>query len=187
MTQTPKVDSYGQKELKKAEAQVEKFNEDVKQASESPVNSSVKQEVIIDDLISPDKYFFLKPVKRIKSKEKFNETFRKQYEEASELIFFIAENIEQEGEKICKWTKAFPGIDAEYWEIPVNRIVKGPRYLCEEISACSYNQLMMEDRLTSQDKNMSYYGSLVVSKTKHRLNANEYFPGKQKSHFRISV
>jgi len=55
-----------------------------------------------------------------------------------EYVQFIAENKEIIGETIEIWTRPFGGMPAEFWKVPVNKPVWGPRYLAEQIKRCYY-------------------------------------------------
>lgn len=178
LNKKPEVSSkYAQKELDKAEAQFEKFNDEVKSMTLDRMNAAPKEDSEPQTKISTREAqksdgTWLKPVRRISSKEQFNETYRKAYEFAKEYVKFIAENNEVIGESICQWTKKFPGQDAEYWEVPVNKPVWGPRYLAERIKECTYHRLTMEDRPTSQEGVGTFYGTMAVDKIIHRLDAH---------------
>ena len=111
-------------------------------------------------------------MKSISDKNPFNEKYRKDYEFQKEYVKFIAENKELIGQTIELWTKKFPGQPAEYWEVPVNKPIWGPRYLAERIKECVYHRLRMEEtQITSQAAVGNFYGSMVVDQTINRLDA----------------
>lgn len=178
MTEKPKVNSSGQKELDKAEKQFEQFHDQVKSLTQDRMNEQAKPSDseghnLSQKEIEKSKEIYLKPVRQINSKEKFNEKYRSDYEFAKEFVRFIAENKEITGDKIEMWTKPFAGVDAEYWEIPPNRPVWGPRYLAEQIKKCFYHRLRTEEnKITSADGYGAYYGSLVVDNIVQRLDAH---------------
>jgi hypothetical protein len=183
LNKKPEVSSkYAQKELDKAEAQFEKFNDEVKSMTLDRMNAAPKEESEPQTKMSAKEAqktdaLWLKPVRAITSKEKFNETHRKTYEFAKEYVKFIAENKELGG-MIEMWTKPFPGLDAEYWEVPCNRPVMGPRYLAEQIKKCAYHRLSMDEtRVTGKDGYGSWTGAMVVDNTVQRLDA---FPVSEK-------
>lgn len=177
MSERPKVKSESQKELDKVEKQFETYSDQIKDLTQDRLSSSPKSEYepqtkLSQEEISKSKDIYLKPEKMIGSKEKFNERFREDYNFAKEYVQFIAENKEIIGESIEIWTKPFPGCPAEYYRIPVNKPVWGPRYLAEQISKCSYHRLRSEeDKLVSSDGRATYTGSMVIDQTIQRLNA----------------
>lgn len=114
---------------------------------------------------------YLKPDRNINSKETFNEKYRTDYNFKAEVVPFIAENKEIIGETIELWTKPFAGISAEFWKVPTNKKVWGPRYLAEQISRKGYNRLTMEDRPVSQDGGHTFTGQLVATNRIQRLDA----------------
>jgi hypothetical protein len=174
----PKVSSsYAQKELDKAEAQFDKFNHEVQtmtldRMNEAPKEENEPQAKLSQKQIQKVNAVVLKPMRTIASKEKFNDKFKKEYEFAKERVLFTAENTEIIGETIELWTKKFAGQDAEFWQVPVNTVVDGPRYLAERIKGCVYHRLSMQDRTTSNDGMGTYYGSMAVDKTVQRLDAH---------------
>lgn len=164
------------KEMENAEKQVDAFNESVKDLTLDRMNTAPKQESepqtkLSQREIERSKDLYLKPERTIGSREKFNENYREQYNEAKEYVHFIAENKEIIGEALEIWTKPFAGMPAEFWKIPTNKPVWGPRYLAEQIKRKFYHRLKTEDRVTGTDGTASYYGSMVVDTTVQRLDA----------------
>jgi hypothetical protein len=163
-------------ELQKAEEQFKEFDENVKSLTLDRMNEAPKQEVEPQTKLSSkdlekSKDIYLKPLRSIMSKEKFNEKFRKEYEYAKEYVNFIAENREIIGEDIELWTKPFPGLPAELWKVPTNKPVWGPRHLAEQIKRATYHRLKMTDNLTGVEGGMTYYGTMAVDTTVQRLDA----------------
>src|ERR1700691_1694 len=111
----------------------------VDEANKAPMKEVEPQTKIAQADIEKSKDIYLKPMKAISSKEKFNEKWRDDYNFAKEYVYFIAENHEVIGETIKLWTKKFAGQPAEYWEVPVNKPVWGPRYLAEQIKGANYH------------------------------------------------
>lgn len=183
----PEVTSqFAQKELDKAEAQFEKFSDDVKSLTQDRMNQAPKEEShqqtkISENQAQKEDGIWLKPLKSSRSVEKFNERFRGQYDHSKKFVKFIAENRELMG-MIEIWTKPFPGVDAEYWEIPCNKVVWGPRYLADQIKRCSYHRLTMDQSsITGSDGRGSYFGTMVADSVIQRLDA---FPvGDKKTFF----
>lgn len=173
---TEEKKSKGQKELEKLEAQFESFDNNVKDLTLDNMNKASLRETEAQTKLSskeieksPDVY--LKPTRSIGSREKFNEDYRKQYNEAKEYVQFIAENKEIIGETIHLWTKPFAGMPCEEWKVPVNKPVWGPRYLAEQIKRAQYHIMTMQQNVTGSDGMGQYYGSMAVASTVQRLDA----------------
>jgi len=164
-------------ELKKAEKQIEAFEANVKEMTLDRMNMAPKEDVepqtkLAQKDIEKSKDLYLKPKRTIGSREKFNENYREQYNEAKEYVHFIAENKEIIGENLDLWTKPFAGMPAENWEIPVNKPVWAPRYVAEQIKRKFYHRMVMRDQVTAGDNNMQYYGTMAVDNTIQRLDAH---------------
>ena len=179
--------SYAQKELDKAEANFESFNDSVKEMTMDRLNQTHKPESeghkISQREIDRSKDIYLKPEKSIHAidgktgkGQVFNEKFRTQYEYQKELVQFIAENKELSGEVIEIWTRPYGGMPAEFWKIPPNKPVWGPRYLAEQIKRKYYHRLVMQEtrssNLVGSDGMGQYYGSLAADTTIQRLDAH---------------
>lgn len=176
MAEKPKVNSAGERELQKAEAQFKAFDENVQSLTLDRMNQSPKLEVeeqtkMSQKDIADSKDIYLKPFRSISSAEKFNENYREEYNFAKEYVYFIAENHEIIGEDIDAWTKPFAGMPAEWWKVPVNKPVWGPRYLAERIKGCQYHRLSMKESVTSAGHEGQYYGQLVADTVISRLDA----------------
>lgn len=177
--QRAKSNNLAQKELDNASEQFDNFDKQVKDLTMDRMNAAPKEDVEPQTKLSQkeldrSKDIYLKPKKSISvsSKEKFNETFRKEWEFSKEYVCFVAENNEIIGESIEIWTKPFAGVPAEYWEVPVNKPVYGPRHLAEQIKRCAYHRLSTrEDKIVTADGMGQYYGQLIVDKTVQRLDA----------------
>jgi hypothetical protein len=184
-TNKPKVSSgFAQKELDKAEKQFDQFEQEIKDCTLDRMNAAPKEESEQQTKMSNREAqkaegIWLKPEKAIGPGvhpktgeiEKFNEKFRSDYNFQKEYVKFIAEHKEL-GETIEIWTKAFQGVNLEFWKVPVNKPVWGPRYLAEQIKRCSYHRLRMdEQRIISSDGMGSYTGQLVVDNIVQRLDA----------------
>lgn len=174
----PNVKSESQKELDKVEEQFDKFEQEVKDLTLDRMNMAPKQDVepqtkMSSKDIEKSRDIYLKPERSISSKENFNEKFRDSYNFDKEYVQFIAENKEIIGETIDIWTKPYPGMPAEYWKVPVNKPLWGPRYLAQNIKNRSYHRLRTEDRTVTGADNMgTYTGSIVVDNIIQRLDAN---------------
>lgn len=177
MAKTPNINSASEKELANVESQFEAFKENIDSLTLDRMNQSTKQEIepqtkLTSREIDKKADIYLKPNKTIGCKDKFNEAYRKEYEFQKEYVQFIAENKEIIGETIEMWTRPFGGMPAEFWKIPVNKPVWGPRYLAEQIKRCYYHRLVMQQSGQSgSDHAGQYYGTMVADTTLQRLDA----------------
>jgi hypothetical protein len=171
----PKLSS--EKELDKVQEQFEQFDASVKEMTMDRMNATAKKEDIEEPKISQkeiskSKDHYLKPNRTVSDKSKFNEKFRDDYNFQKEYVQFIAENLELIGDNIELWTKPFAGVPAEYWEVPTNKPVWGPRYLAEQIKRKFYHRLKMTDATTSGAMGTTFYGQMAADTTIQRLNAS---------------
>jgi len=180
MTEKPKVsNSLAERELDKAEKQFQAYDENIKEMTLDRMNQAPKPEVepqtkLASSDIAKMKEVYLKPSKTIScgAKDKFNEDYRKQYEFDKEYVQFIAENFEIIGEDIELWTRPYGGMPAEYWKVPTNKPVWGPRYLAEQIKKCNYHRLKMQQNVVTETNGYGQmYGALAVDTTVQRLDA----------------
>ncbi len=181
MTKKPVVNSAGEKELQKIEAQFKEFDEGVQKLTldrmnEKPVQEVEPQTKLSSKEIDKSKTTYLKPERIIADRQKFNEEFQKDWEFGREYVQFIAEHKELIGEVIELWTHPFGGKGAEFWRIPTGKPVWGPRYLAEQLRRRKYHRLVMEETSTpgnmiGSDGTASYYGKIVVDTTIQRLTA----------------
>lgn len=178
MTEDKKVKpKVAETEMDKLQKQFDAFDDNVKSLTQDRMNSAPKQEVepqtkLSSSELDKKKDVYLKPIKTISCKEKFNEKFRDDYNFKKEYVHFTAENHEIIGEMIDLWTRPFPGMPAEEWKVPVNTPVWGPRYLAEQIKGCTYHRLKMQQHVgTGSDGAGQYYGAMAVDTTIQRLDA----------------
>jgi hypothetical protein len=177
-TTKPKLsNSKSQQELDRVEKEFNGFQDQVKDLTLDRMNAAPKleeeqQTKLSQKEIQNSNVTYLKPYRVEFSREPFDEKWRKEYEHAKERVDFIAENKEVQGETIDLCTKKFPGQPVEFWKVPTNKIVNGPRYLAEQIKSASYHVLSMDEgQTTSADGVASYTGRLVVDSVKQRLDA----------------
>jgi len=169
--------SLEKKELEKAQEQFDAFDQHVKSLTMDRMNMAPKEEVepqtkLSQSQIANSKDIYLKPKRTINSKEKFDEKFRDKYNFDKEYVHFIAENREIIGETLEFWTKPYPGLPAEEWNVPVNKPVWAPRYVAEQIKRKSYHRLVMQQNVTTGADGLGqYYGPLAVDTTVQRLDA----------------
>lgn len=177
MTAKPKVsNSLAEQELDKAEAQFKEFDENVRSLTLDRMNQAPKPDIEPQTKISQvdlakAKDVYLKPDRSISSREKFNENYRKEYNFAKEYVNFIAENKEIIGETIEIWTKPFAGMPAEFWKVPTNKPVWGPRHLAEQIKRAHYHRLRMDNAIVGTDGYGQWHGAMAVDSTVQRLDA----------------
>jgi hypothetical protein len=174
----PKVNSAGQRELDKVGAQFDAFEKNVKDLGANRMEGVKREESepqtkLSQKEIGNSRDIYLKPKKTAHSKEVFNEKFRKDYEFQKEYVQLIAENYELIGSMIEMWTKPFPGMPAEFWEVPVNTPVWAPRYVAENLRKCNYHVFSMQENVgvTGSDQMGTYTGKMVVDTVKQRLDA----------------
>lgn len=164
-------------ELDKMQDQLDSYEDNVKtltvdRMNQAPILEKEEQTKLSSREIAKKPDIYLKPARSVTSKEKFIEIFRNEYNFAKEYVKFIAENHEVIGETIDIWTKPFPGMPAEYWNVPTNKPIYGPRYLAEQITRCKYHRLKSIDTPTSQESGgVTSYGTIVVDNTIQRLDA----------------
>lgn len=178
MVEKPKAqNSASAKELENCEKQFDKFDKEIKEMTLDRMNMAPKEDVepktkLATSEIEKSKDLYLKPMKSIGSREKFNENYREEYNFAKEYVRFIPEHKEIGGETIELWTKPFAGMPAEYWMIPVGKPVWGPRHLAERLTGCKYHRLTMQQNVsTGADGMGQYYGAMAVDTTIQRLDA----------------
>lgn len=164
-------------ELKKVDNQFSEMERQTKEMTHDrrvshPMTDVEPQTKLSSSEIAKSKDIYLKPIKSIGCREKFDEKWRNEYNFQKEYVPFIAENHEIIGEEIDLWTRPFPGMPAEEWKVPTNTPVWGPRYLAEQIKRKTYRVLKMdESKGTGDHASGQYYGQLCVESHKPRLNA----------------
>lgn len=177
--------SFAQKELDKAEKKFEQFEQEIKDCTLDRMNAAPKLETEQQTKISTREAqkadgIWLKPERiqgpgvdpKTGKAEKFNEKFRAEYNYKTEYVKFIAENKEIIGESLEMWTKPFPGMNAEFWRVPVNTVVWGPRHLAEQIKGASYHRLRMdENKVVGHNAAGTMTGQLIVDNIVQRLDA----------------
>lgn len=177
MAKQPNVNSSSEQELVKVEQQFDAFKENVDSLTLDRMNQAPKQEVeqqtkLTGREIDKKADIYLKPHTTIGCHDKFNEAYRSEYNFQKEYVQFIAENKEIIGETIELWTRPFGGMPAEFWKVPVNKPVWGPRYLAEQIKRCYYHRLVMQQGTQAgSDHAGNYYGTMVADTTLQRLDA----------------
>lgn len=177
MVQKPNMNSESAKELDKVGKQFDDYKEQLDVMTLDRMNLAPQKEVepqtkISQQDIAKTNDIYLKPKKTISGNEKFNENYRENYNFDKQYVQFIAENKEIIGEVIEMWTKPYTGIPAEFWNIPVNKPVWGPRYLAEQIKRANYHRFVMQQNtITASDGMGTYHGHITVDTTIQRLDA----------------
>jgi hypothetical protein len=177
MTKKPNMNSESEKELDKVEGQFKDFADNVNSLTLDRMNQAPKHEVeqqtkLSQQDLSKKKEIYLKPHRTVSCQDKFNEDYRTQFEYDKEYVQFIAENREILGEDIDIWTRPYGGMPAEWWKVPVNKPVWGPRYLAEQIKRCYYHSLIMKQSTSvGGDQMGEYYGAMAADTTIQRLDA----------------
>jgi hypothetical protein len=177
MKEKPNMNSASAQELDKIEKQFDDFAEKVSQTTFDQLNKAPKQEQestkpLSQLEIANSKDIYLKPYRTVGCQDKFNEDYREEYNFAKEYVQFQADNKEIVGESIDIWTRPFAGLPAEWWKVPVNKPLWGPRYLAEQIKRCYYHRLVMAPHTQmGSDGFAQYHGSISVDTTVQRLDA----------------
>jgi hypothetical protein len=173
------------KEIDKLEKQFEAFDDQVKELTVDRMNQVSKTEAaepqtkLSQKEIENSKRIYLKPERIISDGQKFNEKFREEWNFDKEYVQFIAEHKELIGEAIELWTHPYGGVGAEYWRVPTNKPVWGPRYLAEQIRRKYYHRLRMEERPTNTEGGMTFYGQIVADTKVARLTAEPVSTSKK--------
>lgn len=185
MSKKEEPTSYSEKKIIEAAEQFDKFDKNIKDLTMDRMNEAPAEETegpkVSQKGVDKSKEIWLKPKRSMPAVDaktgqgqKFNEKFRKQYEFAKEYVQFIAENKECIFDAtIDIWTRPFVGMDAEWWEVPTNKPVWGPRYLAEQIKRKYYHRLRTDDtKITSQDGQGTWTGQIVADSRIQRLDAH---------------
>lgn len=168
--------SLAERELDKCEQQFKEFDDNIKslthdRMNQAPLLEHEPQTKLSQNEIAEKKDVYLKPVKTIASRDKFNEKFREEYNFQREYVQFIYEHKECIGDTLDIWTRPFGGMPAEEWLVPANTPVWGPRYLAEQIAGRVYHRLVMKNETTGVDGHGTYYGQLAADSTIARMTA----------------
>lgn len=175
----PNVNSKSEMELEKVGKQLDDFSSQIEDMTLDRMNKAPKLDVesqtkMSQQEIANSKDVYLKPHTIVGCRDKFNEAYRDQYNFDKEYVYFQAENKEIIGEVIELWTRPYGGMPAEFWKVPVNKPVWGPRYLAEQIKRCYYHRLIMSmkpNNVYASDSMGEYAGTMAVDTTVQRLDA----------------
>lgn len=169
--------SESQKEVDKVKEQFDNFDDQVKSLTLDRMNLTPRTETesplkMSQQELEKKNGLYLKPIRSIGVRDKFNERFRAAYEYDKEYVNFVAKHNELLGEDIEIWTRPYGGMPAEEWKVPANKPVWGPRYLAEQIKRKFHHRLVMTENVHSSDGNGKYYGSMAADTTIQRLDAH---------------
>ena len=168
---------YVQDQLDLAKKTVDEFDDSIKsmtmdRMNQAPIEEKPPQVERSQKDLDKCKDIYLKPQFNLGGGEKFNEKFRDRYEYDKVYVKFEAQNYEIIGEPIEIWTKPYAGVPAQFWKVPTNVPVYGPRFLAEQIKRKRYHRLIMkETQTTGQDNKGQYYGAMAAESTLQRLDA----------------
>lgn len=167
----PRLNQEGQSILDKLDTSISSITKEAEKLDPSTIKSvETEQQTKLskrEERNLPAHY--LKPVRSVNTKERFNENYRKDWEKGWEYVRVVVENREIIGEAVEVWTKKFAGDPANFWKVPVNTPVYIPRLLAEQLSKCHYIRYKMEDRVTQADSYGQYTGAMVAETTVDRL------------------
>lgn len=178
MAEKPRSNSASEREMEKVGAQLDSFEQNIKDLTLERMNETAKTEEraapeISQKSISNSRDVYLKPTRTMSCKDVFNEKYRRDYDHKKEYVYFTAMNNELIGSSIEMWTKPFAGVHAEYWEVPVNRPVWGPRYLAEQIKGCTYHRLSMDEtKVVGNTYAGAMTGQIIADNVIQRLDAS---------------
>jgi len=187
MADRPKTThSASEKALDQAEKQVEAFDQNIQDLTQERTYISTKKPEseghnLSQKEISKSTDIYLKPHRAIGCRDKFNDRFREQYNHDKEYVQFIAYNHEISGELIDIWTRPYGGMPAEWWKVPCNKPVWGPRYLAEQIKRKFYRRLRTEEAGLRDTPTIpgiegsglgQFTGNMIVDKIIQRLDAH---------------
>jgi len=171
------ANSQAEVEIEKVEKQLEAFEQNVKDLTLDRMNQAPREDVepqtkLSSNDIQKNKEIYLKPERTIRRMDKFNEKFREQYNYDKEYVQFIAENRELIGDDIEIWTGKYAGVPCEFWRVPTNKPVWGPRYLAEQMKKCSYHRLVMKQNVVTESGGYGQmYGAIAADSVIQRLDA----------------
>lgn len=173
-----KTNIEGNKELEKLDEQFNNFEKQVEEMTYDrmklvPKLETEPQTKMAQSEIDKCADIYLKPITSVGSKEAFNEKFRSMWEYDKQYVRIIAENNEIKGDHIEIWTKPYPGIAAQFWNVPVNKPIYAPRYLAEQIKRKFYHRLQMQEQVVENNYVGSVYGKIVVDTTISRLDSRK--------------
>ena len=177
----PRVNSEGQRELDKAEEQLEGFKKAVEEFNpledeKKPVDIDPQTKLSSKQMKESDAPYikWTKYISRVNSekwKTYWDEKHRAAHDRDWEYVRVIVENNEIMGSPIEMWTAEYGCDPAHYWTIPVNKPIYIPRLVARKIAKCKYHRLRVENTVTTQEAGGQFYGALVVDNVQRRLNA----------------
>lgn len=191
MSRQPRIDSEGHKELNKVQEQISTLtepiaNSDISARAALPEVECEPQTKLSSREAKSADAPYIKPLRSISSKEKFNDKYKDAHRNGWEYVKCIVENKEIIGEAVEVWTKKFPGDPAHFWRVPVNKPIFIPRLLAEQLASCKYSRLKMKEderQVTGSDHAGTYVGALQFEETVKRIDCTPVGFGFGKSAF----
>lgn len=186
MSGTPKVNSEGQKELKKAQEKFDNFNEQMTNfdpfKASAPVEERDPQSKLSTREAKQMDAAYIKPIRSVSrvnfqnsktdSRTFWDEKHRHLHTEDWEYVRCIVENYEIPGESIEVWTAKWGCDPAHFWRVPVNKPVMIPRLLAKQLSKCQYHRLIMNDTAVVENSHIgAITGAVVADVVKNRIDA----------------
>ena len=174
MARPPKVNSLGEKQLQQAEKQLEKFTEEVKELASSDSSPTIRetepQTKLSSKEVAKTDAPYIRPSRVICSKETFNENFRREYEEAKKYVKCIVENNEIRGDIVETWVKKFPGMPAEFYQVPVNKPIYLPRMVADHLASRFYTRFSMADKSPTEIREGEPMQTMVAKEQIRRID-----------------
>lgn len=176
----PKVNSEGQKELDRASESLDNFKAQAgdfnpftgitKPSETEPQTKLSKREG--EHVDAPE----IKPLRAVrrpvggqhKATVSWDEKYRDARNKDWELVKCIVENNELIGQEVEVWTAKWGCDPAHFWKVPVNKPIRIPRMLAEQLSKCNYHRLKME---TNADAKNFVDANIVADHVVHRIDA----------------
>lgn len=186
MNGTPKVNSEGQKEIKRAQEKFDNFQDQMKDFNplnvSAPVEERDPQTKLSTRQATQMDAPYIKPIRsinrtnfkndKVDSRTFWDESHRKLHDEDWEYVRCIVENYEIIGEAVEVWTSKWGCDPAHFWRVPVNKPIMIPRHLAKQLAKCQYHRLVMDNTTTIEQSHIgSITGAVVVDSVKSRIDA----------------
>jgi len=186
MTGTPRVNSDGQKELKRAQEKFDNFQEQLKDFdplnASAPVQQQESQTALSTREAKKMDAQYIKPIRSISrnnfktdkmdSRIYWDEKNRRLHDEDWEYVRCIVENYEIIGEQVEVWTAKWACDPAHFWKIPVNKPIMIPRLLAKQLAKCQYHRLVMDNTAVREQSEVgTITGGIVADVVKNRIDA----------------
>jgi hypothetical protein len=180
MDKRPRVNSEGQKKLEEVQAQLDHVVENARavdsvEQREFLPRREREEQTKLSSAEQRKNIIVLKPIKTLFAVgQKFDENFREDYNYDKQYVDFIYEHNEEKGSTLEIWTRPYPGVPAEFWLVPANKPVSGPRYLKNQIDNMTYiTRKYVEQKSVGSDYAGQYVGALEVQNVEERASTKE--------------